>query len=98
MLPAAHDAPIAAELAGEAALEQRGVPPSRSLGASASLDARAAPPNPLAVDEDYEQGVPLVSTPLALSGDVLRRTFSSRLAALSDRAAHARQSVMRGTI
>ena len=81
MLAAAHDAPMASELGGEAA-----------------LDTRAAPPNPLAVDEDYEQGVPLVSTPLALSGDVLRRTFSTRLAALSDRAAQARQSVMRSSI
>ena len=47
------------------------------------------PPGLLALDDELlEHGVPLgfVSSPLALSGDVLRRTFSSRLAAFNERA------------
>lgn len=67
-------------------------PPPRAhdrCGVSASL---SGPPTGLQImmdDEYLEHGVPLglLNSPLALSGDVLRRTFSSRLSSFNDRAA-----------
>ena len=72
--------------------------------ASGSSQPPASEPPLLTSDaDDYEQLNPYVMTrlnsPMALSGDVLRRTFDTRLSSFSERAAQARRdSPMRSSV
>ena len=59
------------------------------LGVGDGDGSTSAPGLSIPFDEEYEQLQPvtLLNSPLAVSGDVLRRTFSTRLSAFAERAA-----------